>query len=179
MLMHHLASSFDVKAILFASLVLQGCALLVLLKLSRPLVGPQAPTTWYLVLTAVMLSFAPYTNILWGFQTAWYLVTLLLMLSLLSLERAAGENDLRWLFVGAVAAVLASFCSAQGLAVWIAGAAYLAVRSGGLRRSLPTACSGSGSGARSPAWCYMPSWRVCRPAGLLGRAPGSACCPIR
>lgn len=129
MLFHHLATGFDVKAILYFGLALQIASAALLVHVYRNSLEGERPGAWSEVpIMLLFLSLAPYTNILWGFQTAWYLVTLLLVVTLYLLQRATNSaKPLPLVAMAAIAALAASFCSVQGLIVWLAGAVYLAL----------------------------------------------------
>jgi hypothetical protein len=140
MLLHHLATGYDTKAILYLSAALQFASLGLLLMLASPLL-PQSPRRgWHaLLIWLMMLSLAPAWNILWGFQTAWYLITFFLLACLwfLSLATRTGRSfNGSAMAAAALCAGLASFCSIHGLAVWLAGGAYLYMSIGGGLRAL-------------------------------------------
>ncbi len=139
MLLHHLATDYDTKSILYLSAALQFASLAILLALAWPLLPKDRRRGWHALLVSLtMLSLAPAWNILWGFQTAWYLITFFLLASLwfLSRSRQTQRASSAWLAAGALCALLASFSSVQGLAVWLAGAVFLYAATGGGRRAL-------------------------------------------
>ncbi len=167
MLFHHLLTGFDVKAILYFNMALQVVSLALLLRMSRTSLPTDSRLWWHgLALTLLLLSFAPYTNILWGFQTAWYLVTVLLMLTLYCLVRSTSSTrPASLIFLAAIFALLASFCSVQGLAVWVAGVVFLVTAREGRLISVPTdwrvrlwaACAVVGVGLYSLASSLTPT----------------------
>ncbi|MHB8393437.1 MAG: hypothetical protein ACYDC5_02805 [Candidatus Dormibacteria bacterium] len=80
----------------------------------------------------VLLSLAQYTVALQGFALAIYMVLFCLPLSLWILEKSGNRA---WLLApAALAAVVASFSSIEGMAVWPAGIVYLVARGHSPRR---------------------------------------------
>ncbi len=78
---------------------------------------------WFLPSALVLLSWIQYAVALQGFAIALYLLLACLPLSLLALD---GSRRHSGLFTLAVAlAVVASYSSAQGLAIWVAGLVFL------------------------------------------------------
>jgi hypothetical protein len=71
-----------------------------------------------LVLGGVWFSIIDWQNALWAFQFAWYLILFFLITMIYCLQR-------RWLALALVVAVLASFSSFQGLALWPVGVIML------------------------------------------------------
>ncbi|MGH7641022.1 MAG: hypothetical protein ACREN7_04390 [Candidatus Dormibacteria bacterium] len=122
---------------------------------------------WFLAALVIPLSWLQSATALQGYAVALYLVLLCLALALVALFHAPARS---WLFSLAVAAaVVASFSSAQGLAVWPAGLVFLVAREQPRRRCwwwvacgcgaallylLGFSWSGSGGGA---------SWAVAHP----------------
>ena len=75
-----------------------------------------------LLLAAVWFSFLDWENALWAFQFAWYLILFFLIAMIYCLQR-------QWFMVAVALAVLASFSSFQGLALWPVGVVWLILRS--------------------------------------------------
>src|ERR1700683_2389464 len=71
-----------------------------------------------LIVGVVWFSLVDWQNALWAFQFAWYLILFFLVAMIYSLQR-------QWFVVAVVFAVLASFSSFQGLALWPVGALWL------------------------------------------------------
>lgn len=140
MLTFHALSDYNSKAILLLSAALQVAAIGLFLALGWRLLPGGRRRGWYALLISLpLVSLAPAWNILWGFQTAWYLITFLLLASLWCLSRAVTpgrSSGLSLIVLGSFTAVIASFSSVQGLAVWPAGAAYLYFALGGGRLAL-------------------------------------------
>ncbi|HEY6538436.1 MAG TPA: hypothetical protein VI138_05275 [Candidatus Dormibacteraeota bacterium] len=100
---------------------------------------------WFLPAALIVLGWLQYAVALQGYAIALYLLLACLPLSLLALDGSRGR---RWLFVVAVAlAVIASYSSAQGLAVWLAGLVMLVV------------------GGQRPSRCWV--WLACGCATVL------------
>jgi hypothetical protein len=85
--------------------------------------SPDTPLLFYSPVAFLTLTVAQYQNTLWGFQMAWYLVVLSLAVSLVCLDR----SRLTWpLFaLAALAGVIGSYSSLQGLLIWPAGLVLL------------------------------------------------------
>jgi hypothetical protein len=155
MLLHHLATGFDTKALLYTDFALHLFAFALLLYGARHLLPRGGQRFAHVAIASLFaLSFAPYTNILWSFQTPWFLIGALLMMTVVALGRVLENDRLAWVLVAAGTATLASFCSVQGLAVWVAGTVYLLAGAGRpLRQTL--------------RWRPFRVWMVCAVVGLV------------
>jgi hypothetical protein len=100
-----------------AALMLIAATVLVIVTHKRR--SPDTPWLYYCPVAILMLSICQYGNMLWGFQMAWYLVLVSMAVAFYLVDRIS----LTWLaFVGAaIAAVIGSFSSLQGLLIWPAG----------------------------------------------------------
>ena len=98
---------------------------------------PRTPLIAYCPIAFLTLTFAQWSNALWGFQIAWFLVVLasgLCVIALLDRPRLTW-----WAFIAAaLAAVVGSYSSLQGLVIWPVGLLLLFLR-------------------RRPRWTYV-SW---------------------
>lgn len=133
MLMHHLVTGVNVKAILISDGVLQVVAAIIVLRFVWRAMSTQGPRWWLLVPPALsLLSLAQFQNLLWGFQAPWFLIALALVAALLFLDMAFSANADKvrqtLVTVSALVALFSSFCSFHGLIVWLAGAAYILAR---------------------------------------------------
>jgi hypothetical protein len=133
MMIHHLLTGFDGKAILISDGVLQIALMSIVLRFVwRGM--PEGPRRSWLLLPAALslLSLAQFQNLLWGFQAPWFLIGLALVAALLALDlayRASTESvRTRLAAVSAILAFFSSFCSFHGLIVWVAGAVFILVR---------------------------------------------------
>lgn len=86
---------------------------------------------WLLPVPFLFFSLAQVGNLLWAFQLAWMVILLCVVVALHGLESSPRHRSL--FLLAAVAAVVASFSSLQGLLVWPAGLVYGAGR--GLSRA--------------------------------------------
>jgi hypothetical protein len=84
----------------------------------RSYLGRPLTPLMVLVLGAVWFSIIDWQNALWAFQFAWYLILCFLIAMIYCLQR-------RWFVVALALAVLASFSSFQGLALWPVGVIVL------------------------------------------------------
>jgi hypothetical protein len=100
-----------------AALMLIAATVLVIVTHKRR--SPDTPWLYYCPVAILMLSICQYGNMLWGFQMAWYLVLVSMAVAFYLVDRIS----LTWLaFVGAaIAAVIGSLSSLQGLLIWPAG----------------------------------------------------------
>ncbi|HXW32949.1 MAG TPA: hypothetical protein VEJ87_00080, partial [Acidimicrobiales bacterium] len=120
LLAHTVAYNIEWEQFLSALLLLTATALLIWSHKRR---SPGTPLLYYCPVAFLTLTFAQWQDTLWGFQMAWYLVVLAMALTIVLLDRP----DLRWLvFVSAaLAAVVGSFSSLQGLLIWPVGLVLL------------------------------------------------------
>ena len=81
---------------------------------------------WFVPAAFILFSWLQYAVALQGFAIALYLVLLCLVVALFALT--AAERSPWWLALGVAAATVASYSSAQGLAVWAAGIVFLLAR---------------------------------------------------
>jgi hypothetical protein len=130
MLMQHLVTGFNVKAILITGAMLQVVALGVIVRFVWQALAEGSLRYWMLLPPVFMLlSLSQYQNLLWGFQTPWFMITVGLVLSLALLDSAfadvSPEQKSKRVIVAAIVAFAASFCSFHGLIVWLAGAIFL------------------------------------------------------
>jgi hypothetical protein len=84
----------------------------------RSYLGRTVTPLMVLILGAVWFSLIDWQNALWAFQFAWYLIVFFLITTIYCLQR-------RWFVAALTLAVLASFSSFQGLALWPVGAVML------------------------------------------------------
>ena len=119
-LAHTVDFNIDVEEWLSALLLFAATALLIWCHKLR---SPDTPLLFYCPVVFLTLTFAQWQNTLWGFQMAWYLVVLALAVSLVFLDR----SKLTWpVFVlAALAGVVGSYSSLQGLLIWPAGLVLL------------------------------------------------------
>lgn len=114
--------SFNIKAeeYLSALMLFASVALLIWVHKRR---AQATPLLYYCPVAFIMLTFAQWQNMLWGFQMAWYLVLLALAVTIVMLDRPA----LTWpvLVVAITAAVVGSYSSIQGLLIWPVGIVLL------------------------------------------------------
>ena len=126
-----LLSGFDSKLQLVSGVLIQTVAFTILAAAIWRTVPESRRPLWVAFSSLVWFSLSQHKNLLWAFQTAWFLVTLLLAITLASLHRAKaleGRSGMgRWLATAAIAALLGSFTSTQGIIIWLAGAVYLLV----------------------------------------------------
>ena len=122
-LAHTVNFNIEVEEYLSALMLFVSVALLIWAHKRR---SPSTPLLFYVPVAFVMLTFAQWTNTLWGFQVAWYLVGLAFVLVVFLLDRPGLG---RLVFIGAVlAAVVGSYSSLQGLLIWPVGLALLYYR---------------------------------------------------
>ena len=97
---------------------------------------------WFVPAAFILFSWLQYAVALQGFAIALYLVVLCLVVALWALT--AAERNPLFLLLGLAAATVASYSSAQGLAVWAAGIVFLLARPRERRQLLiwvATACA--------------------------------------
>ncbi len=116
-----------IEEYLGATLLVAALALIVLAHHRR---SPSTPWLWYCPVAFLLLTVAQWGGTLYGYSLGWYLIVLCLAAALFFLDK----TTLSWIgWTGAaVAAVIASFSSLQGLFVWVAGLSIL------LQRGRPT-----------------------------------------
>ena len=131
MSLFYLATGYNTKLTPYLSAVLQCASFTVLLGIVWRSLQLLQTNKWHgLVLALLFFSLAPTQNILWSFQLPWNLITLFFFGSLWFLSRALERqrgNGFRPVVAAAAFATLASFSSAQGLVVWLAGTIFLLV----------------------------------------------------
>jgi hypothetical protein len=112
-----------VEEYLSAILLVAALALLVLAHHRR---SPTTPWLWYCPVAFLLLTVAQWGGTLYGYSLGWYLIVACLAVVLFLLDKPA----LSWIgwSVAAVAAVVASYSSIQGLFVWVAGLTILLQR---------------------------------------------------
>ena len=127
-----------VEMYLSAALLFASVALFIVAHRRR---APLTPLTYYVPIAVVMLCVTQYENTLWGFQIAWYMILLAFALAVFLLDRPG----LSWpgLAMAALAAVVGSFSSFQGLIIWPAGLVLLYLR----RRPASLAATWAGAAA--------------------------------
>lgn len=81
--------------------------------------SPSTPWIFYCPVALMMWSFAQFEDALWGFQIAWYLIIAAFGVAVFLLD----GPKLSWLALAgaAVAAIVGSYSSIQGLFIWVAG----------------------------------------------------------
>ncbi|MHB1500445.1 MAG: hypothetical protein ACYCYK_04635 [Candidatus Dormibacteria bacterium] len=124
LLVLELASHFNTTIEMYASAALLLAAVVLIWRLHRTTAGGWS---WGLVPAAlVLLSLAQFTISLQGFAVAIYMVIASFALAMWLLE---GSSDRPWLLgLAVLVAVIGSYSSIQGLAIWPAGMAYLVLR---------------------------------------------------
>ncbi len=148
---------WDIRTEMWASVVLLGAIALTLAREARRALGPASP--WLLVpLPWLIFSLRQSENLLWGWQLQVPMAALGVVVALAALERGGG----RWLWVGILGGVLASFSFAAGLGVWPAGLIVLLAETGGGSRRLRSASVWAGAAALVLV-AYFRGWS--RPAG--------------
>jgi hypothetical protein len=122
-------TGFNSKLQLVTGVVLQAITFVVLTGAIWKSISPNHRPYWLGLSALICFSLSQHKNLLWAFQTAWFLVTFFLAVTLASLHHAKSLEPTTertyWLTVAIASAFMASFTSAQGVIVWIAGAAYL------------------------------------------------------
>ncbi len=118
------------KVIMYTGAFFQCASFVLLSFLAEPILPKGKSRFWYLVPIACFLfSFCQYENILWDFQLAWFMIVLFLISALYLVDLALyGIARFPCFSFGIACATLASFSSLQGLAVWPAVAAYIALK---------------------------------------------------
>ena len=125
--------NIDVEEYLGALMLFAATALLIWSHKRR---SPRTPLIAYCPVAFLTLTFAQWSNALWGFQIAWFLVVLALALVIALLDR---PRLTWWVFIAAaLASVVGSYSSLQGLVIWPVGLLLLFLR-------------------RRPRWTYA-SW---------------------
>jgi hypothetical protein len=110
--------------------------------------SPATPLLYYCPIAFLMLSFVQWQNALWGFQMAWYLIVFAFALTVYLLDRPQLG---RLVFIGAaLAAVVGSYSSLQGLLIWPVGLVLLYHR----RRPTWTFVSWVVAGVATAAWYF-------------------------
>ncbi len=124
LLVLELTSHFNTTVEMYASAALLLAAIVLIWRLHRTTAGGWS---WGLVPAAlVLLSLAQFTISLQGFAVAIYMVIASFALAMWLLERS---SDRPWLLgLAVLVAVIGSYSSIQGLAIWPAGIAYFVVR---------------------------------------------------
>ena len=132
-LAHTVNFNIEVEEYFSALMLLAAVALLIWAHKRR---SPATPLLFYCPVAIVLLSFAQWQNMLWGFQMAWYMVLFSLAVSVVLLDRPR----LAWPIFGiaVLVAVVGSYSSLQGLLIWPVGLVLLYHR-------------------RRPAWAFI-SW---------------------
>ena len=132
-LAHTVHFNIDIEEYLGALMLFGATALFIWSHKRR---SPSTPLLFYCPVAFLTLSFAQYSNTLWGFQIGWYVVLLSLALTLVLLDRPS----LTWPIVLAagLAAVVGSYSLLQGFLIWPVGIVLLYQR-------------------RRPRWTYV-SW---------------------
>ena len=124
LLVVELSSHFNTTVEMYCSAALLLGALVGLWQLYRRTAGGGP---WELAIAVlVLLSLAQFTVSLQGFAVAIYMVVAAFVAALWLLE--TGGRSVWWLGAAALVAVVASYSSIQGLAIWPAGIAFLIVR---------------------------------------------------
>ena len=126
-------TGFNVKILMYCDALAQVLSFVLLWRLSAKNLPDSKYKRWHAVpLACLMFSFCQYPDILWGFQSVWCEVILFTLLALSALEESFAGG--RSVFVGTgcalACAVVASYSAMQGMGVWPAGLAYLALRKG-------------------------------------------------
>ncbi len=122
-LAHTVHYNIEIEQDLGALMLLVATALFIFSHKRR---SPSTPMLFYCPVAFLTLSLVQWQNTLWGFQMAWYLVLLSLAASIAFLD---SPNLTAPIFVGAaIAAVVGSYSSTQGLLIWPIGLLLLYCR---------------------------------------------------
>jgi hypothetical protein len=159
LLLLELNSRFNTTVEMYGSAALLLAALVGLWQLYRRTSGGGS---WEVVpAVLVLLSLAQFTVSLQGFAIAIYMVIACFVAALWLLE--ASGRAVGWLGLAALVAVVASYSSIQGLAIWPAGIAFLVVRD----RSLKQVLAWTGTGvATSALYLVGFNWSLAGGGGL-------------
>jgi hypothetical protein len=128
-LAHTVHYNIDVEEYLGALMLFGATALFIWSHKRR---SPNTPLLFYCPVAFLTLTLSQWQNALWGFQTAWYLVLLSLAVTIALLDRPQAAGPLGWprlawptFVVAALAAVVGSYSSLQGLLIWPVGLVLL------------------------------------------------------
>ena len=115
---------------------------------------------------------AQYENMLWGFQTAWMMIAAFGSLSFFAFDRYLKTNRIRYLTLAMVSAVITTFSSFHGLAVWGGYLAVLLIRFIRKEKLSLKACITVGTTCVISVFLYFFKWsNVQGHAGLAGQDP--------
>jgi hypothetical protein len=115
-LAHTVAFNIEIEEFLSALMLFAATALLIWAHRRR---SGGLPLLFYVPVAFLMLTFAQWQNMLWGFQLAWYLVLLSLSAAIALLDRLRLTWPI-WL-AGVLVAIVGSYSSLQGLIIWPVG----------------------------------------------------------
>jgi ABC-2 type transport system permease protein len=87
---------------------------------------------WIIIIPLFVFNFRQWQNLLWAFQVAFYMVLIFAIISLFFIDKcwSSVTKHLRFLYfvLAILSAVIATFSSAMGFLVWIAGAIQIFIR---------------------------------------------------
>ena len=128
-LAHAVRFNIDIEEYLSAFMLFGATALFIWSHKRR---SPNTPWLFYCPVAFLTLTFSQWQSALWGFQMAWYLVLLSLAVTMALLDRPQLAGPLCWprlawptFVVAALAAVVGSYSSVQGLLIWPVGLVLL------------------------------------------------------
>ena len=128
-LAHTVHYNIKIEEYLSALMLFGATALFIWLHKRR---SPNTPLLFYCPVAFLTLTLSQWQNALWGFQMAWYLVLLSLAVTMALLDRPQVVGPLGWpllawptFVVAALAAVVGSYSSVQGLLIWPVGLVLL------------------------------------------------------
>ncbi len=126
-------SNYNSKWCMYAGALMQSLSFVLIWLMGRENLPRNRWRAWHAAaLAAMIFSWRQQENILWSFQLAWFMVAFFFLLGLYLIDRSLrgdGRLSCAALYAGAVfSGIVASFSSIQGLIVWPAGLAYLALK---------------------------------------------------
>ncbi|HEY4787233.1 MAG TPA: hypothetical protein VIH57_14340 [Bacteroidales bacterium] len=126
-------SHMNSKVIMFVNAILvciEFCCFYLIAKKQFKFSFSEMPA-WLLVVPLFVFNFRQWQDLIWAFQLAFYMVLIFSILSLYLLDKLDETSSERWriffFFIANLSAIIATFSSAMGFLVWIAGGVQLII----------------------------------------------------